>query len=893
MNISTLILNKYIFATYNFTYPFTLTAIHMFVCWLGARTVLKHFSHYLIDTSDAASRASFDRIEFNEQLNKILPLALLFAANIALGNVSLRFVPVSFMQTIKASVPLFTVAIQACYYRKQFSKSTYLSMGPIVGGVALASLSEANYNHIGFYAALLSSVVTALFAIVSGITLQQRLINPINLLYHMTPWSAVFLVPCSIAFEMQDMVEWLAYRYEQSLVSLVCVLLVSGSIAFLLNICTFFVIKYTSALTYTVSGNLKVILSISISIVVFRNEVGFLNAIGCAVAVIGVIWYSQIGYESKIQQQQQLQLQLVQPSYNSSSMTTDQQIQQHQQERLNENGQDDDDDIEEQEDGKIFSKSINHSNNDDDCHRHHQKEFEMIDLNIHQSSMDHQPQQIVDIEDESKQSLLSPSRLCKSQDGANSTGIDEGDTENTVDIPHEEGFSFKKLKAYLGPCFFVSVGYMDPGNWATDLEGGSRFGFALIWVLLLSNIMALFLQTLSFRVAIVTKKDLAQLCKEEFTHKPMRILMWIIFEITIAATDMAEVIGTAIGLQILFGIPLIAGVVMTSVDTLLFLAIQRWGIRKLELIIILMLAVITSCFVVELVYAKPDAKDVFAGFIPSLTTESVVVASGIIGATVMPHNLFLHSGVVKSRKVGNERSRVYQALKYNLLDTILALNGAFFVNVSILILSASIFYKNNYVVTDLKEAYNLLGDLMDSKTSSILFGIGLLCAGQSSTITGTMTGQIIMEGFLDLKIAPWLRRLSTRLLAIIPAAIIIIVSGDQATYQLLIFSQVILSIALPFAVIPLIQFTSSESIMSPFYKNPLWVTIITILIAMFIVAINAMTVVLLIHRFLFAGLASKILTCIFLIPLVFCMAILLIWMIIRKIPRIYNLLIKQ
>eukprot|EP01132_Coremiostelium_polycephalum_P005827 gene5827-7251_t len=402
------------------------------------------------------------------------------------------------------------------------------------------------------------------------------------------------------------------------------------------------------------------------------------------------------------------------------------------------------------------------------------------------------------------------------------TQIENQDEENLkIEIPKEKGFSFKKLKSFLGPALFVSVGYLDPGNWATDLEGGSKFGYSLIWVLLLSNIMALFLQYLSFRIALVTQKDLAQVCGIQYSNKVIRVLLWLVCEIAIASTDMAEVIGTAIGLNILFHIPLLAGVVITALDTLLFLLIQRWGIRKLEIIILVILIGIAGCLLVELFLSKPNGGEVMKGFIPTLTSESILVANGIIGATVMPHNLFLHSGVVKSRKISkDDPSAIRQASKYNLFDTLLALNFAFFVNVSILILSGTEFWKNGLEVDDLTSAHQLLGSLLGSKVAPILFGIGLLLAGQSSTITGTMAGQIVMEGFLDLKMRPWIRRLMTRLMAILPATIVILIFGSESTFDLLILSQVILSIALPFAIIPLIQFTSDRSIMGQF-KNPI------------------------------------------------------------------------
>ncbi|GAM24973.1 hypothetical protein SAMD00019534_081480 [Acytostelium subglobosum LB1] len=457
----------------------------------------------------------------------------------------------------------------------------------------------------------------------------------------------------------------------------------------------------------------------------------------------------------------------------------------------------------------------------------------------------------------------------------------ESETDQTVLIPNEnKGFSIKKLFSFLGPAVFVSIGYMDPGNWATDLEGGSRFGYQLVWVLLMSNIMAMLLQILSFKIALVTKKDLAQMCGSEFP-KAIKYVLWVIIEIAITSTDLAEVIGTAVALQILFGIPLIAGVLITALDTLLFLLIQRWGIRKLEFIVLGLLTIIAFCFIVELFMSKPNAKDVFKGFIPTLSKDSIMPAIGIIGATIMPHNLFLHSGVVKSRKIGKDNASVRQAFKYNIIDTVVALNTAFFVNASIIILAGAVFYENGVEVSDLSDAYKLLENIMNSKVASIMFGVGLLCAGQASTITGTMAGQIVMEGFIQIKLPPWVRRLVTRLLAIIPAVIVILAMGPSQVYNLLIISQVILSIALPFAIVPLIKFTSDREIMGEFV-NRIWITVAAIIIALILIGLNMMAIVQLIQELIETGLVAAILTYIFIVPLVVAFVLLLVWVIFYK-----------
>eukprot|EP01113_Clastostelium_recurvatum_P012595 TRINITY_DN1653_c0_g2_i2.p1 TRINITY_DN1653_c0_g2~~TRINITY_DN1653_c0_g2_i2.p1 ORF type:complete len:590 (-),score=112.88 TRINITY_DN1653_c0_g2_i2:17-1786(-) len=447
--------------------------------------------------------------------------------------------------------------------------------------------------------------------------------------------------------------------------------------------------------------------------------------------------------------------------------------------------------------------------------------------------------------------------------------------EKSVEVPSTtSGASFwRKLGSFLGPALFVSVGYLDPGNWATDIAGGSQFGYSLLWVLFLSNIMALTLQILTTRLALVTQKDLALICRGEYP-RPVRIMLWVLMEIAIAATDLAEVLGTAIGLQLLFRLPLIAGVVLTVLDTLIFLLVQKYGIRKLEVFILLLLGIIGMCFIVELFMIAPPGADVMSGFVPQLSSESISAAVGILGATVMPHNFYLHSGLVQSRKFAYNIRNLRQAFKFNVIDTVISLNFAFFVNASILIVAAAVFYTRGIVVEELQDAYTLLGSLMGTRVASIMFGLGLFCAGQSSTLTGTMAGQIVMEGFLDLQIAPWLRRLGTRIVAIVPAVIVILATGESGTYKLLIFSQVVLSLALPFAVIPVVRFTASASIMGPFV-NHIAVTIIASIMVLFILSLNVWAIVGYYGDLLAMGLTGQLIVglvmapvCLFLIGLV-------------------------
>lgn len=376
---------------------------------------------------------------------------------------------------------------------------------------------------------------------------------------------------------------------------------------------------------------------------------------------------------------------------------------------------------------------------------------------------------------------------------------------------------FKKILAFLGPAYLISVGYMDPGNWATDLAGGSQFGYTLIWVLLMSNMMALLLQSLSARLGIVTQRDLAQASRE--TYSPfINYILYFLAEIAIAACDLAEVLGMAIGINLLTGLPLIYGVLITVFDTFLLLFLINKGIRKMEAFVISLVAIIGFSFVFEMIFAQPEIGKVLTGLIPTLPNEAALyIAIGIIGATVMPHNLYLHSSLVQTRKFDRSAKGIKQALKYNLIDSTIALNLAFFVNAAILILAAATFYKNGlFEVAEIQDAYKLLSPLLGNKWAPILFAVALIAAGQSSTITGTLAGQIIMEGYLNLRIQPWVRRIITRLIAIVPAVLVILIYGESATGKMLIFSQVILSLQLGFAIIPLIHFVSDKSKMNGF-----------------------------------------------------------------------------
>lgn len=395
--------------------------------------------------------------------------------------------------------------------------------------------------------------------------------------------------------------------------------------------------------------------------------------------------------------------------------------------------------------------------------------------------------------------------------------------------------------AFAGPAYLVSVGYMDPGNWATDLEGGARFGYGLLWVLVVSNAMAILLQTLSARLGIVAGRDLAQACREQYP-KPVAWMLWVLCEVAIAACDLAEVLGAAIGLNLLFGLPLLWGVVLTAADTLLILWFNRYGIRVLETIILGFVSIIGGCFLLQVWLAKPEWGGVAAGLVPRIDGASLYVAIAMLGATVMPHNLYLHSSLVQTRRIGSSAQDKRRACKYNLVDSVVALNAALLVNAAILIVAAATFFRNGVVVTEIQQAHQMLAPLLGTTLAGVAFALALLCAGQSSTITGTMAGQIVMEGFLNFRMRPWLRRLITRLVAVTPAVATIVWAGEAATYQLLIFSQVVLSLQLPFAVIPLIQFTSDRRRMGEFVNAP-WVKTLAWAVAGLILSFNAWLVV--------------------------------------------------
>lgn len=379
---------------------------------------------------------------------------------------------------------------------------------------------------------------------------------------------------------------------------------------------------------------------------------------------------------------------------------------------------------------------------------------------------------------------------------------------------------------------------MDPGNWATDLAGGAQFEYKLIWVLLMSNLMALLLQSLSARLGIVQGRDLAQ-CNREIYPRGVNFVLYILAEIAIAACDLAEVLGMAIGLNLLLGIPLLWGVLITFLDTILLLYLQKLGIRKMEAFIIALITVIGGCFLMEMIFAKPNLGEIASGFTPSIPNSTALyIAIGIIGATVMPHNLYLHSALVQTRKVAHDEKSIKRAIRINILDSAIALNLAFFVNAAILILAAAVFYKAGMShVAELKDAHQLLAPMLGNKWASHLFAIALIAAGQSSTITGTLAGQIVMEGYLRLRISPWMRRILTRLLAIIPAVIVIVLTGEKNVDAMLIFSQVLLSMQLAFAIIPLIHLVSDKKRMGSFAIKPL-VKSLAWIIALIIVILN-------------------------------------------------------
>lgn len=414
------------------------------------------------------------------------------------------------------------------------------------------------------------------------------------------------------------------------------------------------------------------------------------------------------------------------------------------------------------------------------------------------------------------------------------------EVHRTIPIPDVKSF-WRKLLAFAGPGYLVSVGYMDPGNWATDIAGGAQFGYTLLFVIMLSNLMAILLQSLCVRLGVATERDLAQACRDYYS-RPVAVFLWILCEIAICACDLAEVIGSAIALQLLFGIPLTWGVCITIMDVLVLLLIQRHGFRYVEALIITLVSTIGLCFAAELFFSRPDLGGIFQGFVPRPeiveNPEMLYIALGILGATVMPHNLYLHSAIIQTRAWQRTPEKKREAIKFGSIDSTIALSFALFINGAILIVSAATFHASgNHNVGEIQDAYKLLSPLLGVQLASFLFAVALLASGQSSTMTGTLAGQIVMEGFVSLHLAPWLRRLISRLLAIIPALICIIWFGESSTTSLLIFSQVILSLQLSFAVFPLVMFTSDRRIMGEFV-NPVWLKLLAWSVAILIGTLN-------------------------------------------------------
>src|SRR5258708_2112061 len=391
-------------------------------------------------------------------------------------------------------------------------------------------------------------------------------------------------------------------------------------------------------------------------------------------------------------------------------------------------------------------------------------------------------------------------------------------------IPFSSGApGFRKGLAFAGPGYLVAVGYMDPGNWATDIGGGSKFGYTLLSVVLISNILAMFLQALSAKLGIVTGRDLAQACRDHYSRR-MSIFLWVACELAIAACDLAEVLGSAVALNLLFHIPLLLGVLLTALDVLIVLALQGRGFRLIEAFVITLIASIGLCFAYEIFFAHPIWREAARGFIPRAeilrNKEMLYIAIGILGATVMPHNLYLHSSIVQTRAFGQKKSEKREALRYAVIDSTVALFFALFINAAILILGAAAFHTRGLSeVADIAQAYKLLSPVLGAGLASTLFACALLASGQNSTLTGTLAGQIVMEGFLDIRLKPWLRRLITRAIAIIPAVLVIAIAGEGKLTALLILSQVVLSFQLPFAVIPLVQFTSERAKMGDFVNS--------------------------------------------------------------------------
>ena len=415
-----------------------------------------------------------------------------------------------------------------------------------------------------------------------------------------------------------------------------------------------------------------------------------------------------------------------------------------------------------------------------------------------------------------------------------------GEVHRSMEVPKNGGF-FRKMLAFAGPGYLVAVGYMDPGNWATDIAGGARFNFSLLSVIVISNLMAILLQSLALKLGIATGRDLAQACRDHYS-RPAAMAHWVICELAIAACDLAEVIGSAIALQLLFHLPLLIGVCITGLDVLLILFLQSRGFRYIEALVIALISTIGGCFALEILFSRPDVIGILGGLLPSpqiaVNREMLYIAIGILGATVMPHNLYLHSSIVQTRKYDLTPAGKREAIKFATLDSTIALMFALFINAAILIMAAATFYKaGRHEVAGIGEAYQLLTPLLGVGGASTLFAIALLASGQSSTLTGTLAGQIVMEGFLNLRIRPWLRRLITRLIAIIPAVVVIVMHGEKGVDDLLILSQVVLSLQLSFAVFPLVMFTSDKLKMGEFV-NPRWLKVLSWSVAIVIALLN-------------------------------------------------------
>jgi len=415
------------------------------------------------------------------------------------------------------------------------------------------------------------------------------------------------------------------------------------------------------------------------------------------------------------------------------------------------------------------------------------------------------------------------------------------EVHGSIAVPQDAGF-WRKLFAFAGPGYLVAVGYMDPGNWATDLAGGARYGYTLLSVILISNLMAILLQALAARLGIASGRDLAQACRDHYS-RPVTIGLWILCEIAIAACDLAEVIGAAIALNLLFGLPLIWGVCLTALDVLIVLFLQHRGFRYVEALVVGLILMIAGCFAIELWLAHPTPAAAATGFIPSpeilRNPDMLYIAIGILGATVMPHNLYLHSSIVQTRKYVDTPASKTEAIRFATIDSSAALMFALFINAAILVMSAATFHGTGHEdVADIGDAYQLLSPLLGSGAAGILFAVALLCSGQNATLTGTLAGQIVMEGFINLRVRPWLRRLVTRLIAIIPAIIVVALYGERGTGALLILSQVILSLQLSFAVFPLVMFTGDKAKMGPFVAPP-WMRNLAWVVAVIIAALNA------------------------------------------------------